>query len=94
MPDYVRQNERGKVNMGLIGAITAVSLKSDCKDAEAKTFETGARETLDYLANPKSPLNKRHPFILNEYGDTIQKARETFPQEESMHYLQKLLELF
>lgn len=92
--EFSRESEFMKISNGLVGAVTAVYMKMDGKEKEIKIHLTGARKTLDYLANPESPINKEFPSILREYGDTIQKARETFPEEVSMNYIQKLLEVF
>ena len=79
---------------GLAGASIAIGLKIEGRDNEAKSYMTGAREVLDYLANPESTINKKLPFIQVEYGDTIEKAREKFPEESSVEYIEKLLRLF
>jgi hypothetical protein len=92
--DYSKESLFMKISNGLVDADTAVRLKMDGKEKEMKIYLTGAKEILDYLANPESPINKKYHGILIEYGDIIQKARETFPEEESMNHIQKLLEIF
>jgi hypothetical protein len=90
---YSRGTEVSMVRLGLVGAITAAQLNSEGRTEEMKTYETGAKETLDYLANPNSPIHKIKPFILRDYEEVVQKARETFPSEESLNSLHELLEI-
>lgn len=87
--------ELRKVKNGLIGAINAAHLKQEIKPPKKqKEYEITARKFLNYLANPESLIHEIFPYVLEEHEDTIQKARETFPEPESEEYLQKLLEMY
>jgi hypothetical protein len=90
---FSRASEIRMVKLGLVDAITAANLNLENRTDEMRTYEVGAKETLDYLANPESPIHKIKPFILRDYGDTVQKARETFPNEASLDPLHRLLEV-
>jgi len=92
---FSKKNEIEKVKLGLIGAITAVNLKQEAKPLkEQKEYEVTARKFLNYLADTESLIHKIYPHVLEEHEDTIQKAREKFPEPESLDYLQKLLEMY
>lgn len=92
---YQDGSELRKVRLGLIGAITAAHLKQEIKPPkEQKQYEITARKFLNYLANPKSLIHEIFPYVLEEHEDTIQNAREKFPEPESEEYLQKLLEMY
>jgi hypothetical protein len=80
------------VRLGLINAIAAANLKLEGRNDEMKTYETCAREMLEYLANPNSPIHKIRPQILRNYGEDIIMAKETFPSNVSLCCLENLLE--
>ena len=92
---FSKKSEIEKVKLGLIGAITAAHLKQEIKPPkEQKQYESTAKKFLNYLANPKSLIHEIFPYVLEEHEDTIQNAREKFPEPESEEYLQKLLEMY
>jgi hypothetical protein len=92
---YQDESELRKVKNGLIGAITVAHLKQEIKPPkEQKQYESTARKFLNYLVDTESLIHKIFPYVLEENEDTIQKAREKFPEPESLDYLQKLLEMY
>ncbi len=93
--NFARKAEIEKVKLGLIGAITTVNLKQEAEPLkEQKEYEVTARKFLNYLADTESLIHKIYPHLLEEHGEIIEKARETFPEPESGEYLQKLLDAF
>ncbi|MEM5872382.1 MAG: hypothetical protein QXD55_00760 [Candidatus Aenigmatarchaeota archaeon] len=92
MEKYSKKSEIRKVRLGLIGAITAVNLKQEGNEKEFKNYEEQARNILNYLADPDSLAYEALP-ILKEHTDTIEKARESFPEPEALNHLQKLLDI-
>ena len=91
---YSAGSEVRKVNLGIMGAIITVKLNREGRTNEMKAYELPAKRMLDYLANPESLIHKIRPHVFEEHEDVIEKARETFPQEESLDHLQRLLNMY
>lgn len=89
---FARRNEIGYVKLGLISAITAVNLKIDgTSPNEQPHYESSGKKVLDYLADKESLIHVISPQISERNEETIEKARESFPEPQSIDPLLTLL---
>jgi len=92
---YQDESELRKVKNGLFVTITTVISKQDLSNLEHQSeCKAAGKEFLKYLADPESLINRIYQRIFEENRDTIEKAREKFPEPESLDHLQKLLEMY
>jgi hypothetical protein len=92
---FSRRQEISYVKNGLISALTAVNLKEEGKDlSEYKPYEEGGKKVLDRLANPESLIHRIAPQMREEKMEIIEKARESFPELNSLEYLLTLFETY
>ena len=92
---FARRNEIGYVKMGLISAITAVNLKIDGTSPDQQPqYEADGRKVLDYLVNKESSIHEIAPKVLEENEELIEKARDRFPEPESLDSLLTLLNIY
>ncbi len=95
MEKYSARKEIRYVKDGLISAITAVNLKIDgTNPKKQKEYEIPGKEILNHLADKDSLIYTIAPRIYEENIELIEKARESFPEPNSLDLLLTLLKIY
>jgi len=100
MEVYRAKSLRRRASNGICSAIIAVNLKQETEDnfnafiaASFDEYDQGARNALGELYDESSEFYRAFPGLREVLKDDVAKAKELYPNADSVRYLIKILNI-